>query len=179
MGLILVFIGAAAAVVLLYLAVAPFLGSRSAQARADLLEDEVRQVEALAAKKTVLLQSLRELEFDHQTAKISDEDYEKFRARYERQAVAIMKQLDAIHGGRGWQETIEKAIHERLNNAPVEVTTEPDRTPEPADEEAVASEVSGPACPACGTALEPDDRFCSQCGERILTPPAAALEASA
>ncbi|MEZ4458918.1 MAG: zinc ribbon domain-containing protein [bacterium] len=164
MALIIVLIAAAAAVALIYLTASPFLSSRSEQARVDLLEAEIREVELLAARKATLLNSLRELEFDHQLNKISDEDYERFRTRYERQAVGVMRELDAVHGGRGWQQTIEAEIAARLG-------AEPD-IEEPADKPAIDSNDTPQAdsdlsCAACGNTLEPDDKFCSECGERV------------
>ena len=41
------------------------------------------------------IDALRELEFDRQTAKISDSDYETLKARYTEQAVAVMRAGDA------------------------------------------------------------------------------------
>ena len=39
--------------------------------------------------------ALRELEFDRQTGKISDDDYEPLKARYTEQALAVMRAGDA------------------------------------------------------------------------------------
>jgi len=39
--------------------------------------------------------ALRELEFDRQTGKISDDDYEPMKARYTEQALAVMRAGDA------------------------------------------------------------------------------------
>ena len=164
MALIIVLIAAAAAVALIYLTVSPFLGSRGEQARVDLLEAEIREVELLAAPKATLLNSLRELEFDHQLNKISDEDYERFRTRYERQAVGVMRELDAVRGGRGWQQTIEDEIAARMGAEPVVEETPEDTTTPERDEQDVSGDAS---CAACGNALEPDDKFCSECGERV------------
>lgn len=182
MGLIIVFVAAAAACITLYLALAPFLASKSDQARVDLLDDEIRQVELLAAQKSALLLSLRELEFDHQTTKISDEDYERFRKRYERQAVGVMRELDAIHGGRGWQETIEAEVQARLADAGLADAQEAvvvlkddtdSPTPSPAEDDSVA------ACSKCGDPLELDDKFCSQCGTPVVAVAPPASEATA
>lgn len=179
MGLIIIFVAAAAAFITLYLTVAPFLASKSDQARTDLLDDEIREVELLAAKKSTLLMSLRELEFDHQTNKIAEEDYERFRKRYERQAVGVMRELDAIHGGRGWQASIEDEVQARLaaaglaDDAEASVPTDSD---EPVSSESV--EEASP-CVGCGGPLELDDKFCSQCGTPVLEIAATVSEATA
>ncbi len=188
MGLIIVFVAAAAAFITLYFAVAPFLASKSDQARTDLLDDEIRQVELLAARKSSLLLSLRELEFDHQTNKIADEDYERFRKRYERQAVGVMRELDAIHGGRGWQESIENEVQARLAAAgladddqpAVPTESQAGQTPaNPLDEPSAADHEGATPCAGCGGPLELDDKFCSQCGTPVLKVTASVSEATA
>ncbi len=47
------------------------------------------------AKERVLL-TLKDLEFDHEMGKISEEDYVDLKARYEAEAVAVIEQLDAL-----------------------------------------------------------------------------------
>jgi len=114
MTLLLIFVSAAFALTAVYLAIAPFLESLEAQARAELIDDELKQVEQLVASRSVLLQSLRDLEFEYETDKISKDDYERFRTSLERQAVGVMRELDRIHGGRGWEEKIDEEIALRL-----------------------------------------------------------------
>jgi rubrerythrin len=57
--------------------------------------------EELQARKRHALSAIRELEFDYQTGKLSDEDYRSLRSRYEKEAVDAMKGLDGLgKGGR-------------------------------------------------------------------------------
>jgi ribosomal protein L40E len=42
-------------------------------------------------RQTPAVEALRELEFDRQTGKISDSDYEPLKARYTAQALAVMR----------------------------------------------------------------------------------------
>jgi ribosomal protein L40E len=42
-------------------------------------------------RPTVAVDALRELEFDRETGKISDSDYEPLKARYTEQALAVMR----------------------------------------------------------------------------------------
>lgn len=176
MALIIVFVAALAALILLYKMVSPFLASRSEQARVDHLEAEIRQVELLAARKNTLVASLRELEYDHQLNKISDEDYERFRARYERQAVGVLRELDAIHGGRGWQDVIEAEINKRLGTEASPAAEVDQLQEQPSLRDATANTST---CLACGAPLESDDKFCSQCGEKVPNSTNAPMEASA
>ena len=43
------------------------------------------------ARPTLAVDALRELEFDRETGKISDSDYEPLKARYTEQALAVMR----------------------------------------------------------------------------------------
>jgi hypothetical protein len=55
-------------------------------------------------RQSLAVDALRELEFDRQTGKISDSDYEPLKARYTSQALASMRAGDApvceVHGPR-------------------------------------------------------------------------------
>lgn len=89
-------------------AVAVILGSASGIARlagnrgeADALLDEDVDAAALgdlAERKEMVMQLILSTELDHQTGKISDEDREKTVTRLKREAVAIMKRMDALGG---------------------------------------------------------------------------------
>ena len=46
-------------------------------------------------RQSAAVDALRELEFDRQTGKISDDDYEPLKARYTEQALAVMRAGDA------------------------------------------------------------------------------------
>ena len=47
------------------------------------------------SRRSFAIDALRELEFDRQTGKISDSDYEPLKARYTEQALAVMRAGDA------------------------------------------------------------------------------------
>ncbi len=154
----------------IYKAAEPFLGSREAQLRTELLDDELRSIELLVARKTALVQSLREIEYDWQTNKIAEDDYNRFKKSYERQAVGIMRRLDAIHGGRTWEQSINEELTRRLNS-----NHEKALPPEAADISTPAEnhlDASTPAhaseltCESCDKPLRPEDIFCARCGHR-------------
>ena len=54
-----------------------------------------RPVPYAAARQSPAIDALRELEFDRETGKISDADYEPMKARYTEQALAVMRAGDA------------------------------------------------------------------------------------
>ena len=78
-------------VALVYI-VAPLLrGENAPAAREAAAASEARD---LLSQREMLLASLRDLEDDHATAKVSDEDYENLKQQLTRQAVEVLKRLD-------------------------------------------------------------------------------------
>lgn len=68
--------------------------------------DTVEQVQELRSEKETLIQTIKDLEFDLASGKLSPDDYTALRGKYEMRAVAVLQQLDA-------QEAVLKA-HQRL-----------------------------------------------------------------
>ena len=58
--------------------------------RAD-ISGAQRRVHTSRPRQSAAVDALRELEFDRQTGKISDADYEPLKARYTQQALAVMR----------------------------------------------------------------------------------------
>jgi len=52
----------------------------------------------LQERKSEALAAIKELELDFQMGKLSAEDYQALRAKYEAQAVAVLKELDKVRG---------------------------------------------------------------------------------
>lgn len=149
----------------------PFSISREDQLSFELLDEELRQIEILVNRKVALVQTLRDLEYDWETDKISEEDYQRFKRSCERQAVAIMRRLDAIHGGRDWQNDIDRAIDERVSSNFFDTEESPSQElDESADESDGTDDTL--VCANCAAQLEDDDLFCGKCG----TPVASAEE---
>jgi hypothetical protein len=143
MSLILVYIAIAFTVVALVLTVLPLVGTRRERVWVEFIEEELRMIEALASKRAVVLQQLRDLEFDSETDKVSDEDYQRFKRRYELHAVAIMRQLDAIRGGQNWDKIVDAEIKAHMEgHAPdlVELSVETDGQDSPVAQAAADSD---------------------------------------
>ena len=95
------------AVVAVVFVARPFLRDPSpASDRLDELAPEARQRLALAEERDRALAALKELEFDHRTGKISDEDYRAQIGPLRRRAAEVLRALD----GR------EEAANERLRD---------------------------------------------------------------
>ena len=66
---------------------------------------------ALEREKTLVLRSIKELEFDRGMGKVSEKDFAEMSARLRARAARLMRQLDA---GSLYREQIEKEIAQRL-----------------------------------------------------------------
>ena len=101
--------------------------------------EETRRGQAVAA--------LREIEFDHATGKLSEDDYAELKAQFTAEAVAAARAESAAASDA--TAGLEDMIAARRN---------------------VLASDAGPAdCVTCGPRPEPDARFCSTCGKRLPT----------
>lgn len=125
----------------------PFLERRSQRPRA------VAGDESLAAERDRILASVRDLDFDHATGKITDEDYQPQRAALMARGAEVLKQLDTA-GVVDETDAIEQAIAARRKVGAV------------APAQPVVAAASH-ACPGCGAAVQANDRFCPGCGAAL------------
>jgi hypothetical protein len=105
-----------------------------------------RAIEPLEADETprgIAVAALREIEFDRETGKLSDEDYESLKAKYTAEALAAFR---ADAGAEGPEPDLEAMISARVR---------------------LITGVDAPACHTCGPRPEPDAAFCSTCGRRL------------
>lgn len=131
----------------------PFF-NRSDDAEAFLGGSTDPVVEGLVGQRDATYAAIKELEFDHETGKLSDTDYRSMRAKMETKAVSLLQELDARHvpAGRNGEasgdddQVIEREI-QRLRRAP--------------------RASGGLACPKCGTAHTAGDAFCAKCGTSL------------
>jgi hypothetical protein len=88
-------IGAVLTVACVLLVALPFLGEPSTHDDRLLAPDELEQRRlALAEERDRALAALKELEFDHRTGKISDEDYQELVVPLRRRAADALRALD-------------------------------------------------------------------------------------
>ena len=106
---------------------------------------------ALEREKALTLRSIKELEFDRAMGKVSDADFLEMAGRLRVRAAGLIQRLD---DGRSYREQIEQELAKRLG-------------PAAAGLGAVAGGPAGVRCSGCGTANEPDARFCKQCGTSL------------
>jgi hypothetical protein len=95
----------------------------------------------LEQEKTLVLRSIKELEFDRAMRKVSDADFAEIGGRLRARALAIMEDLDRPQGGAAGPRS-EQAEGESAVNVPGQ-------------------------CRSCNTVNDPDARFCKQCGAQL------------
>ena len=111
---------------------------------------------ALEREKTLVLRSIKELEFDRAMGKVSEKDFAEMSARLRMRAAGLIRQLDA---GAVYRDEIEKEIARRVRPS----HSESSRV---ASKEATARAAPG-VCAACATANDADARFCKHCGASL------------
>jgi len=103
---------------------------------------------ALEREKTLVLRSIKELEFDFAMRKMSQADFDEMAGRLRQRALGLMEQLDA---GGGYREQIDQEVARRLG---VPAAAEPEPT-------------ATPVCAECGVENDRDARFCKSCGAKL------------
>ena len=103
---------------------------------------------ALEREKTLVLRSIKELEFDFAMGKIAQADFDEMGGKLRARALGLMRQLDA---GGGYREQIAKEVEERLKGA----------------QGAQGAQSAQGACADCGTVNDPDAKFCKNCGAKL------------
>jgi len=111
---------------------------------------------ALEREKSLVLRSIKELEFDKAMGKVSPKDFDEMAGRLRARAVMLMKQLD--EGGSAYRDLIERELRARVGNRSAGsldfATAVPPKAP--ADN----------SC-SCGTVNDADAAFCKRCGTRL------------
>ena len=90
-----IFIGVLILLLLIGWILWPLLVAR--QERLQLESSEAsQQLENLLFEREAALLAIRDLQFDHQMGKLSDEDFAQLDTRYRAQAIQILRQLDEL-----------------------------------------------------------------------------------
>jgi hypothetical protein len=109
--------------------------------------------------KGIALSALKEIEFDRETGKLSDTDYQFLKAKYTAAALeALRQEPESERAGIG-SDNVEAMIAAKvraLRSASAFTSSDPISAP------------STPlACSSCGPRPEPDAVYCSSCGRRL------------
>jgi rRNA maturation endonuclease Nob1 len=108
--------------------------------------------------KGIALTALKEIEFDRETGKLSDADYEFLKAKYTAAALDALRQ----ESEKVASDDIEAMVSARLRAFRSASATTSSNTPP-------HTPGSDPSCRTCGPRPEPDAIFCSSCGHRLVS----------
>jgi ribosomal protein L40E len=124
-------------------------------------------VEQEETARGVALLALKEIEFDRETGKLSEADYEFLKAKYTSAALEALR-LDSPVGAGAVSDDVEAMVAAKVRalrsasarppsdtSANLLPTSQLPRLPLP------------PVCRTCGPRPEPDAVFCSTCGRRL------------
>ncbi len=75
----------------------PFFQSRQKRISFDLNH----RAEELEARKAQIYAAIKDIDFDYQMGKLSEEDYQELRSQYKAEAVQLLKQMDQLKRPRG------------------------------------------------------------------------------
>ena len=113
---------------------------------------------ALEREKSLVLRSIKDLEFDHAMGKVSEKDFAEMGARLRARAAGLLRQLDA---GTNYRQTIQAEIDKRIGRTPPASSVEPEKA-RPTTETGTTK-----LCLSCCTPNDPDARFCKGCGYQL------------
>ena len=134
----------------------------------------IEPVEQEETPRGVALLALKEIEFDRETGKLSDEDYRFLKEKYTAQAIdalraeegAMVPEVEALIARR--VRALRSAAASAPPGAPICPTCGPRPEPDASFCSACGGRLPAPAtCAHCGTALAADSRFCEGCGSRV------------
>lgn len=114
--------------------------------------EAVSKRQELTAHKEATLEAIRALDFDHDTGKIPDEEYERQRSVLVIEAAATLKALDEQSSA-----PIDEDVYAQIEAALSRIKAQR------------AGRVAAPAnfCANCGQGLEAGDNFCAGCGQPV------------
>lgn len=144
-----------------------------------------QELAELTAKRDAALRAVKDLEFDYQTGKVSQEDYVVYERALKAQAVTAIQAVDAYQGyqqdtmaaARAELDTALEAQIAALRRTPPVPASTPRANGHTATTSAAAvaaaeagDDGSATFCPQCGQGVHAGDRFCAHCGATLASP---------
>ena len=122
----------------------------------------------LLGRKDALYQSIKDLEFDFKTAKLSEEDYTDLRAKLENEAVALLKRIDKAQAGAKKPSISSISRPAKKTKASAAICPECGAANETGAKFCVGcGSRLAVVCESCGQENKPDDKYCSACGGQL------------
>jgi hypothetical protein len=130
-------------------------------------DDEGEDPEDDMSPQTVALRALKEIEFDRETGKLSDRDYDELKAKYTSEALAALRgETGNVKRETGHVTASTTMFHVTRFPCP-EHGTRPEHDALFCSECGRRLETAPGYCARCGSGLETDARYCNRCGSRV------------
>ena len=125
----------------------------------------------LLSRKESFYSTIKELDFDFKTAKLSLEDYKELRERYQGEALSLLKEIDEMEKGEVVETIIEKEILFRRKSPSLSGKNEgigkSENMEAAIEKDILTRRKSLSLCPDCGARRRQEDTFCSHCGRKL------------
>lgn len=121
----------------------PFIRRGTVSLRDDYAETPLQ---GLLSQKDTIYSALKDLEFDYQTGKLSDDDYEELRKKFTAEASTVLEEIDSMRSSKNGGSKAGKKSQKTASATAVKERT----------------------CDKCGFAHEEDDKFCQSCGADLV-----------
>ncbi len=117
--------------------------------------------EALQQSKENVYAAIKEMDFDYQMGKLSEDDYQHLKSQYKNKAVEILQSLDNVNQEK--EADLEAAIELEVQQFREQYHT----GIEEAEDNAPPTTLK--FCPQCGGKVLPHSNFCQSCGLSLIT----------
>jgi hypothetical protein len=130
-----------------------------------------RRRKELEREKAALLKAIKELEFDHEMRKVSDDDFAEIGGNYRARAIRVMRQLE--QGANDYERMVRDEVA-RLRRGKPTVETKPEAQPTSDSASAPPTSAIPVVCPSCAALNDGDAVFCKKCAHRLSASEGAA-----
>lgn len=147
--------------------------------RTPMPDPEDRMLESLIRKKESIYTNIKDLRFEFQMGKLSEEDYQSLEAGYQVEASNVLQRIEILMSDTRFNSTIEEEVTRRRRNGkakdvtgaqPCSACGAPVRLGNRFCNACGATvAVATPSCGACGSLLQPAMKFCPECGKQTAT----------
>jgi len=123
----------------------------------------------LELRRDAIYKAIKDLEFDFESNKISEDDYQQARLKFMQQAAGVLRQIDH------YSEDVDAELDARIDELLAQLQTAEGKFADEALRQSIRAEIEREAqttptettCPKCGQPVQPGDGFCSACGASL------------
>ncbi len=133
------------------------------------LGDAEREVLDLEEKKTRLYGLLADLDFEKESGKVSEADYQTARNDYLAQAAAVLAKLEGLAPQKGEKKKTRKPAEAADGRSCGSCSKSSPESAKFCIHCGAAFVASEAACEGCGEKLPKDARFCMACGKEVAS----------